>query len=91
MCNVYRMQAVVMLVVDAVIGERRRVGQDVSCQEVVLADELLIAKYDVADEQSMAKLQALRVEINASAKTSDSREPRVGEKLSFSPLPITTF
>ena len=68
----YRMQAVVTLV-DAVAGERTLADQDVSRRQVALADELLIAKSDLVDEQSIARLEALLVAINPSANISDCR------------------
>ena len=76
----YRMQAVVTLV-DAVAGERTLGDQDVSRRQVALADEILIAKSDLVDEQSMAKLEALLVEINPSAPVRDGRGLSVAEIL----------
>ncbi|MEZ0121081.1 MAG: GTP-binding protein [Candidatus Reddybacter sp.] len=74
----YRMQAVVTLV-DAVAGERTLADQDVSRRQVALADELLIAKSDLVDEQSMARLEALLVEMNPSAPVRDGRDLSVAE------------
>jgi len=76
----YRMQAVVTLV-DAVAGERTLADQAVSRRQVALADELLIAKSDLVDEQSMADLKAQLVAINPSAQVRDCRELSVAEVL----------
>ncbi|MBL4782516.1 MAG: GTP-binding protein [Porticoccaceae bacterium] len=78
--KVYHMQAVVTLV-DAVAGERTLADQDVSRRQVALADELLIAKSDLVDEQSMATLKALLVDINSSAAVRDGRALSVAQIL----------
>lgn len=74
----YRMQAVVTLV-DAVAGERTLADQDVSRRQVALADELLIAKSDLVGEQSMARMEALLVEMNPTAPVRDGRNLSVAE------------
>jgi len=78
--KVYRMQAVVTLV-DAVAGERTLADQAVSRRQVALADELLIAKSDLVDEQSLAEMKAQLVAINPSAPVRDCRELSVAEIL----------
>jgi G3E family GTPase len=76
----YRMQAVVTLV-DAVVGERTLADQAVSRRQVALADEILIAKSDLVDKQTMASLCGILAGINPSAKVRDSRDLGVPELL----------
>ena len=76
----YRMQAVVTLV-DAVVGERTLADQAVSRRQVALADELLIAKSDLVEEQVMTNLTGILAAMNPSAKVRDSRELGVPELL----------
>ncbi|MBQ0721628.1 MAG: GTP-binding protein [Gammaproteobacteria bacterium] len=76
----YRMQAVVTLV-DALAGERTLADQDVSRRQVALADELLIAKTDLADEQALASLREVLADINPSANVQVARDLSVADLL----------
>ncbi len=78
--KVYRMQSVVTLV-DAVVGERTLIDQDVSRRQVALADQLLISKTELPEVSSSEGLRERLADLNPGASIREVSEFELNDLL----------